>query len=363
MKNVLFITSASLAQAKRGTPLRMLGVARQIRKRHSLFMVTQAVDPEFADIFVKYPEGSFIQKINFFKKFIKDKKIDIVFANTDIEIVFPIFIKLFTGVKIAVDLHGRYAEEMYTEGLIGPIKRRLIEWVVKFSLLFYDAVFTVSGKLKNYYRFYNKNINILYGGVNDYSRINTYYPPAIFTISYAGNMKAYQGLDYLLKACQNIKAKNLFDFRLILILSSGTTHIEEILKKYNLLDNTKLYFKIEHDKVGELVSNSSVLVIPRPSINITEYAYPSKLPEDLITGIPTITTRVGPTDELLSKADCCLIAEIDDITASLEKVLIRVQAMSEPERRALGQRAIKFVQENLAWDVLGQPLNNVLERV
>jgi len=339
----------------------MLNLIRQINKKHNTFICSRGINDEFKNKFYLYPSGNFFKRIFFLKKIIREHKIDIFFANTDIEIVPAIFIKLLSKVKIAIDLHGLYAEELYFEGLISNFKRILIDRSVKFLLRFYDLIFVACDNLKEYYFHINKNIEIIYNGVNK----EDFYPikdlrSDIFTIGYTGNLKSYQGFEYLLKSLKNIKDKNLFKFRINLIISSGTVQIEDLLKKYNLFDESDLYFKINHEKINKIINKSNVLIVPRPSLKITEYAYPSKLPEYMMTGVPVITTEVGPVKKMLDKCNCCIIIKSDNMIYNLESALIDVYKMNQGERDLLGARAVDFVNNNLTWDVLGERVNKYL---
>lgn len=364
MKKILFITKSDLKNPKHGTPLRMLSVARQIAKQHNVIFCTQDISDDLKNKFIAYPSGNAIKRFLFFKKIIKKHKIDLVLAHTEIELRLPVFLKLFTGVKIVLDMHGLHAEEMYYHKLINNNKRWLIDKVIRFFLRFYDRLFICNLNHKKYYAHVADKMRLVYNGVElSNFDIPKAEEPEIFTIGYAGNLKPYQGFDYVLQACQSIKNKKLFDFRLNLVVSSGTLEIKDILKNYGLLDKADLNFKIDHDKVNEIIAKSSVLVVPRPSLKMTEYAYPSKLPNDLLTGIATITTKVGPVKDLFAPADCCIVIEADNIAKNLEQALIKVYSMSKEARQALGERAIDFVKNNLTWDILGQDINKYLEEV
>jgi len=361
MKKILFITNSSLDNPKRGTPLRMLSVARQVSKEHELVICTKNISDDLKVEFVPYPKGNTIQRFLFFKQLIEKHKVDIVLAHTEMEVRMPVFLKLFTGVKIVLDMHGLYAEEMYYHGLMDNKKRYLVDKVVRFFLRFYDMLFICNLKHKEYYSHVADKMKLIYNGVESrFLEVQRSQEPEVFTIGYAGNLKPYQGFDYLLEALANIKKKKLFNFKLNFVLSSGTTHIEGMLKERGLLENADLHFKVPHDQVSQIITKSSVLVVPRPSLKMTEYAYPSKLPSDLLTGIPTITTNVGPIEQLFKPADCCVVIATDNIAKNLEQALIRVHDMSGQDRRALGQRAVGFVQTTLSWDVLGKDINKYL---
>jgi len=155
----------------------------------------------------------------------------------------------------------------------------------------------------------------------------------------------------------------LFNFKLNLIISGNQSDLYEMLDSYGLRDNSLINFNVKHDEVGGIMSKSDVLVIPRPSLKMTEYAFPSKLTEYLATGIATIVTDVGPVEELLSGKDCCLIVKHLRIRESLRDALIKVNSIGSDSRLNLGFRGRKFVNDNLTWDVLGRKINDNLSKL
>lgn len=360
---ILFITSESVSDPKRGTPIRIFNFLKQIALGHSLWLSSNDKPGTLDFKRIEYPKG-FWKRIAYYRKVIEKEKIDIVMTATDIGLFEPIVLKLLSKVKIAVDLHGLYAMEMYEQGHMGKIKSFLLQKKINFQLRFYDLIFTVSEKLKNYYNFIHGKREVIYGGVTE----NEFYKgpvvaPSVFTLGYTGNAKPYQGIDTFLQVASQIRKENLFEFRLNMIMSSGRGEIEDRLKRLNLFDIADLNYKVSHDEVPALIAKSSVLVLARPSINMTEYAYPSKLPEYLATGIPVVTTRVGPVDELFQSSETMVIIEAENAEEDLKEALVRLNKLSEEERKNIGDRAKVFVRENLMWDVLGKKINSSLERI
>ncbi len=364
MKKILFITSESLQDPKRGTPIRILNFIKQLQKAHEVVVSSPAIDQGFSDKYRAYPSGSVWSKISYFKKIITSEKIEIVLTATDIDIGLPVWLKFFAGVKIGMDLHGLYAAEMYFQGHMGCLKSRLLQLKINFLIRFYDLVFVVSPKLIEYYGPRLKKGVVIYGGVTEKEFYNgPHNNPPIFTIGYTGNAKPYQGIDYLLNTAAEIKRKNIFPFRLNMIMSSGRGEIEDTLSRLELTDVADLHFKASHEEVPALIASSNVLVIARPSVDMTEYAYPSKLPEYLATGIPVITTKVGPVEELFKDEDCIIVIPPVEVEKNLEQSLLELYQLSQEDRRAIGQRAIAFVRSRLTWDILGQTINQSLEQL
>jgi len=358
------MTNESLENPKRGTPIRICNFIKQMQRFNKVVVFSNGNAPGFVKNFHPQPNVSFISKLLYFRNFIIRENIDWVITATDMAISLPVFLKILTGIKIAVDLHGLYAMEMYEQGHMSKLKSYLLQKKINYFLHFYDIIFTVSKKLKYYYKFLNKQIEVVYGGVTEsefYS--GEVVAPEIFTIGYTGNAKPYQGIDALLKVVSKIKKDGSFPFRLNMIMSSGRGEIEDTLKKLDLFDSTDLNFKVSHEDVPALIAKSSVLVLARPSLHMTEYAYPSKLPEYLATGIPVVTTRVGPVNELFRDSGCMIIIEPETVEEGLEKALVKLQSMRKEDREAIGQKAIGFVRENLMWNLLGQKINKCLEKV
>jgi len=367
MKNILLISNSSLKSPTRGTPLRVLSFIRQINKEHNILICLADAPDDLRNIFISYPKMGKVRKLLFFARLIRERKIDIVMIATEVEIKLPVMLKLITGVKIAIDIHGLLPEELFYKKTIGKIKKTFYDGVTKFFLTFYDVVFVCADKLRDYYNRANSNIEIIYGGVNlkEFDHIIKKEERSFFTVGYMGNSRPYQGLDYLLKALSSIKKKRLFSFRLNLILSDKSKEdILSSIKEFGIsTEELLLSLNVEHDKVNQIIQNSDVLVIPRPSIPMTEYAFPSKFPEYLATGIPIIITNVGPVRNSSKTQKLCLVIQPDNIADSIEEKLRAVYSMSDTEKALIFEKSRAVAREEFDWDILGKKLNQILSRL
>ena len=180
MKKILFITSASLDDPKRGTPIRIRNIIDQMRKQH--------------EVVIRHADHSnnFWSQIFDLRKEVENLKPDIVMTATDVDIDWPFWLKLLTGVKIAIDLHGLNSAEMYFHGHIGQWKSWLLQRKINFQIRFFDLVFVVSPKLLDFYGSKIKQGMVIYGGVtdNDFYK-GSFKSPQIFTIGYTGNFNSY----------------------------------------------------------------------------------------------------------------------------------------------------------------------------
>lgn len=178
-----------------------------------------------------------------------------------------------------------------------------------------------------------------------------------------GNSKSYQGLDYLLDAVKIIRSKRAISVKLNLILSGKEHLLINKLEQLKLREDTEFHSNVKHELVQDFIMQSDLLVIPRPSLPMTEYAFPSKLPEYLASGIPTITTDTGPVNELFDQSDFLFIIQKNNITNEIVKKIIEFSSMSEDRRIEMGQKARIFVEGNLDWEVLGDKINDSIKKI
>jgi len=366
-KNILFITKVSLDNPVRGTPLRIYNFIRQISKENNVLVCAEAKDAGLDNIFFAFPNLGWLGKIKYFRKIIRDNNIEVLVTATATSIKLLVLLKLICRVKIVTDLHGIDYWESYDHGYINRWQRILKGVELRFYLNFFDLLFTVSGKLKKFYRNIWTRSEVIYGGVNmsEFPLPENQRPHSNhLVIGYMGNARFYQGLDIIIDSAKQIKQKKLFPFKLNLVVSGGPDVVEEVrqmLQQADLSQEAELQFNIPHDQVNQIIGQSDVLVLPRPAgIMMSEYAFPSKLPEYLVTGIVTVTSDVGPVSELLAGKDVCLIIEINEPVQNLSACLEKVYRMNPMERAAMGQRARDFVEQNLSWDILGKKINNYL---
>ncbi|MHA1694075.1 MAG: glycosyltransferase family 4 protein [Candidatus Helarchaeota archaeon] len=363
MKNILYISSINLKDPCRGTPLRIFNILKQVSKKNNLIAYVKDFNISEDISFFKLPQLNFFTKIFYFIKIIKNKKINIILTSTVANIKLLILLKILTRKKIVIDLHGISVEEWLYFKKISRFKKFFLDLKIKIFLLFYDEIFVVSKKLKEYYLGINKNIKVVYGGVNidKFSIGRLMDDGEYFSIGYMGNFRSYQGIQYLIEAVKIIRSEGIINLKLNFVLSGNKNYIKNKIKEYGIESIVSLSCNVEHDKVINIISNSDVLVIPRPSLKMTEYAFPSKLSDYIATGIPVITTDVGPVRELFREENVCKIIESFDIAGNLKDAIIEMYNLGNQERKGIGERAIRFAEKNLSWDIIGDKINKYLK--
>ncbi len=363
-RNVLIVTSSDISNPQRGTPIRIVKFVEQIsRCFDKVFLVAKNADLGRGYVYLKSPEGNFIRRFLYYKNLLKKEQISWIFTPTETDIKMVLLLKIFTKAKIAIDIHGLTHEEMYYFGSINLTTKKFLSWRNRLFVRFFDVVYVVSNKMRNYFSLKERGV-VVYGGVslNDFPVSDIYkeeFNSQPMEIAYTGNLREYQGLAFLLDTLVELKKRD-FNFVIKLVVSGNENEIETTLKNKGLYEMADVKVNIPHYLVNQEISKSDVLVIPRPMSDVTEYSFPSKLTECLATGIPVLTTNVGPVEELLTNKKNCLISptcDIEDMTKTFEALF----KMCKKDRRSMGLEARRLVEELLQWDTLGETICSTMK--
>ncbi len=360
-KKVLYITSTDLRNPLRGTPIRIHHLLTELTKHHDVTVCALGTDAKNVD-FIPYPTGTSIQKLTTLKRLVRERKIEVVLTSTETNVKLPVVLKLCTGVSIGIDLHGLLHEEWRFKGAIGHWKSWCMKLRTAFWLFWYDRVFPVSSKLGSYYAWVNSKFVPIYGGVDleDYpvhTEKDVTAPSTPLVIGYMGNLRGYQGTEDLIEAVARIQSEKSFPFTLLFVVSGDAGELRNLLKEKHLDVSIELHQNVPHTDVGKIISKADVLSIPRPLHPMTEYAFPSKLPEYLALGVPVIVTDVGPVAELQKKQVApspFIVISPSSIVDGLTQALKEVHAMGPAGRVKVGNAARAFTAEYLSWHTIGK---------
>ena len=162
----------------------------------------------------------------------------------------------------------------------------------------------------------------------------------------------FKGLPILLEAVSKLKSQN---WKLIVVGGGGLRHhYEQQVRSMKL--GKKVVFA-GYVPVGELpeyycLANLFVL----PSINEAE-AFGLVALEAMATGIPVVASRLPGVRELVQHSETGLLVSPSDslaLAAALESLIL-----SPSERQRLGFNALKRVEANYRWSVVGRKLLDI----
>jgi glycosyltransferase involved in cell wall biosynthesis len=270
------------------------------------------------------------------------------------------------GARRVVDLHGNVALEIL-EQTWRPLHRRLFSAARKWvrELLHtrrMDAFTAVTHNLARRVEHLGKPVHVLWGGV-DLARFAADPRPRAgggpIRVVYAGNFRAYQGVEVLLEAARPlVDAGAPFQFALI----GGMDGFPEIERRARaiLRHRGELLGQVSYAEIPALLAGADILVIPRISDRTAQYGFPSKLPEYMATGKPIIVTDVGEHARVIEHELTGLVIPPGSAPA-LTAALRRLEDPALRER--LGGEARRFAESRLSWASLGAELRDFFGRV
>jgi glycosyltransferase involved in cell wall biosynthesis len=175
-----------------------------------------------------------------------------------------------------------------------------------------------------------------------------------FVVAYTGNVhKANQG--EVTSLYQAIWLMNRRGYPVKLV-RTGTDYVRFMDKNLSALRQKKCCIelgRIPRDQLPLLLSISDVLVQPGKSDQFNDYRFPSKLPEYLASGKPTILPKTNIGGYLKDKDECLLLekGDADDIAQKLEFLF-----SNELLRKKIGSGGREFAQQHLKWGHIARKL-------
>lgn len=156
---------------------------------------------------------------------------------------------------------------------------------------------------------------------------------------YAGGLHEKYGLRTLVEAFSQIK-----DNKIQLDIYGNGPFVDELVNKYCKIDNRIIYHGIvANELIIEKEIEATLLVNPRPTNELfTQYSFPSKNMEYMVSGTPVLTTKLpGMPEEYYPYV---YLFE-DETVDGFAKTIINILNLSEEELNKKGSEAKKFVLE------------------
>ncbi|MBD3251356.1 glycosyltransferase [Candidatus Uhrbacteria bacterium] len=286
MKNILFIHSCDIDDPKRGTPIRIQLLLKELKRHPELRIETY--NAKGKRIWQRMKE-------------LRNYKQSIYLGNTQTDWWTLILSKLFYGKRIAIDLHGAWEEELYQNGIINHFKRQWMKWLYRTTIRLFDLVGCVNTHLQQHLAPTHPNTVVMYPGYDP----ELFPNPAIkrhqpLRIGYVGNARAYQGTEYVLRVAKRLSEQQL-PFQLRIISSEESRMKQLILQELGDHPNyLETRYSVPHKLVLPAIQECDVLLVLRPKNPVTDNSFPSKLPEYLATGRTILITKISDVEEILT---------------------------------------------------------------
>lgn len=202
----------------------------------------------------------------------------------------------------------------------------------KVACFYYDGIALMTKTLFNYYSSINLDAKLLHLPMTvDFDRFNNvegtlagFEKPYIAFVGVMNDAK--EGVSILIESFSRLLS-DFPEYKLYLI---GGWHYDtpnhiQLIKKYGLEDKIILKGLIDRNQIPKIISNASLLVLPRPNSKQAEGGFPTKLGEYLATGIPVCASKVGEIPEYLVDEESIYFAKpgsIDSFSEAMKRALI-----------------------------------------
>lgn len=177
-----------------------------------------------------------------------------------------------------------------------------------------------------------------------------------FIVMYAGGLSESYGTDILLEAL------NILDDDDIVLWLFGSGEMSETVENTAKKDKRIVFGgSVSNDEILERYQRASVLINPRPSSQyITLYSFPSKTLEYMISGKPTITTRLpGIPSEYFEY----VVSLVEETPAGIASILRLLKAKPVHELNQIGVNARSYVIQNKTEIHQGKRIFSFLESI
>jgi len=213
--------------ANRGTPIRARSLLSRMDENENinLSVCSWSVEPGcFKRHFtLKNEHWNDLKKIY---RYVKKNNIDVVVGHTISTSYYLLPIKIFTNVKLVLEMHGFIEEEAREYNSMSFIAYyRMKVWNAIF-FFFCDFITTCSKSITDIILKYNKNAVSMCGGVDiDFFNPNVesggyFKRDDRVVVGYIGDSKKWQGIDFLIDAYRKLLKRDKA-FRLVLLMSEN----------------------------------------------------------------------------------------------------------------------------------------------
>jgi glycosyltransferase involved in cell wall biosynthesis len=187
--------------------------------------------------------------------------------------------------------------------------------------------------------------------------------PDVPTIGIASGAAPGRGLETLIEAARMLRS-SMPDLRLRLWLAatggSGEAYIDQLRASLDGADWVRIG-AAPYERLGEALSQATLLTIPTPTSEYSDVALPVKLFDSMAAGRPIVVTPRRETAAVVKRFDVGVVAPGDD-PASLAEAFASL--LNDRHRtREIGARARAEAERHFDWSVVGERIaDEVLRR-
>jgi len=177
------------------------------------------------------------------------------------------------------------------------------------------------------------------------------------SIVFIGGVQKWQGLEYLIKS---IGMLDIPEVTLTLYSPPIPKNIVRMIQGERIEDKIERRF-ISHDALINILPGYDILVIPRPSNEVTNIATPIKMIEAMACGLPIVATDVNGINEYVRHKHHAYLVRPNDPWALAEGIM---EVIRDPElAKHIGRQARRLAEEKFDEKVVSTNIENVIEQM
>ena len=297
---------------------------------------------------------------------ILDEKPDILHIN-ELELMYvvkPIRSK-FPGVKVIFDIHEDYPGYYYdifkenTNRIFATIAKNYVGLRMKKYLKLPDVIITVTPSIKRRLECSGREIKLVcnYPYLRKQNKETGVCADTRQSVCYCGLLTKSRGIESMLNSADRIHAP---------IELAGTvsdSYKQELFLKYHIAESDKVIYHgiISQDAVWEIYKRAKVGVCCYKEAMNHYDAYPTKVFEYMMAGIPMVCSFFPAWREIIEGADCGILVDPDNEDEIVDAINYLID--HEDESKRMGENGRKAVEEKYIWEIEADKLLNIYKEL
>lgn len=183
-------------------------------------------------------------------------------------------------------------------------------------------------------------------------------------ITYCGTFWSNEGVNYLIEAFAIVRKRCKDSIKLIIVGSypeEGYEKIKEMVTNLNIGNEVIFLGFKPANEIPYILASSDILVAPKANSILNIAGFPTKLPEYLASGVPTIVSKVGDIqDYATDEKDIlfCIPEDPQDLAQKIEFLLENPDLAKE-----IGINGRKLAMERFDVNRVGEQMVNFLQGI
>lgn len=273
-------------------------------------------------------------------------------------------------VPVLLDVHGPFLPELKHYDLVSnSLLLRFVEYLEMCIYNQIDHIFVTSEGLNDYVSAKtDTTVEVLYDYVNlerfkptDSDVKSDYGVEGKDIVMYAGMLKEYQGVDYLIRAFARLATDSGdSDPHLVIVGNSNVKKYKQMAESVGILDDVTFTGLKPHSEVPRYLAIADVLVAPRIATEVTDGGFISQLPEYLSMSKAVIATDVSDSATVLNQGEYGMLvqeSDVDELAAAIQTLLADDDLRNEYAAKSR-ERARDY-----SWQENGRRIASVIDRL